>query len=243
MDSYFEVKPFTSANLSPVTVLLRKTPFRVGMKLEAVDRQYPGLFCVASILRVTGDELLLYFDGWSRKYNYWCRFNSPEIRPIYTCEKNHVSLQPPNRSEGARDQWNSGKGDWESYLANTGSSTLPDEDFSPLFLPQSGSRMFALSELSARVLLFYRMDTSKLPGQLRKRMQNPLTCSKCETTFLVGWASVCMFTCQEMLNPSPTHKYSPNRASILCSQKCAALFSTDFPQANKFIGIGSPNWD
>ena len=216
--SPFDCKPLPSDCPSP------ENPFRAGMKLEAVDFYYPNLYCVASILRVTGDELLICFDGWSDVSNYWCRFNSPEIRPIHTCQKNGIHLRCPGYGDGARDLWRSSNGDWEEYLLNTGSSALLEEEFSPLFLPESDSRVFTLTEFSARVLLFYQMDISKLPTQLQERIQNPKTCSKCETKFLIGWKSVRMFT-----KLSRIYMNNVDRTGIFCSQKCAAIFSVDLP--------------
>lgn len=45
--------------------------FRVGMKLEAVDRKNPGLVCVASVTDVIDDHFLVHFDNWDDTYDYW----------------------------------------------------------------------------------------------------------------------------------------------------------------------------
>jgi hypothetical protein len=69
--------------------------FRVGMKVEAVDRKFPGLVCVATIYEVLSDQVHVYFDGWNHNYDYWCRCDSPEIQPIGTCAKIGLALQIP----------------------------------------------------------------------------------------------------------------------------------------------------
>lgn len=42
----------------------RSNFFKVGMKLEAVDRKYPHVISPASILEVKGDQILIGFDGY-----------------------------------------------------------------------------------------------------------------------------------------------------------------------------------
>lgn len=65
------------------------------MKLEAVDRHHPSLVCVATICDVKGSKLLIHFDGWTDKYDYWCDKDSDEIRPVGWCKRNGVALQAP----------------------------------------------------------------------------------------------------------------------------------------------------
>lgn len=70
--------------------------FKVGMKLEAVDRVNPHLTCVATITDINSKgELLIHFDGWTTTYDYWCRPDTSDIHPKGWCSKNQVSLQPP----------------------------------------------------------------------------------------------------------------------------------------------------
>lgn len=89
--------------------------FRAGMKVEALDRQYPGLvwyvfvvdsyyctrwkeshFCsVATIQEVKSDRVQVYFDGWNHNYDYWCCYDSPEIQPIGTWVQVGSTLQTP----------------------------------------------------------------------------------------------------------------------------------------------------
>ena len=67
----------------------------MGMKLEAVDRQHPSLICVATVADIKGSKLLIHFDGWTDKYDYWCNNDCDEIHPIGWCKRNSVVLQAP----------------------------------------------------------------------------------------------------------------------------------------------------
>ena len=195
--------------------------FRVGMKLEAVDRQYPTLYCVASIIRIVGDELLIHFDGWESNFDYWCHYRSPEIRPIGTCELHKKPLQPPNTHDGALVKWG---GSWECYLKNTGATTLQSEKFFPLYLPERDDTVFCLFELCARALLSdERVDISVLPPKVLKLLQNCNMCTICATKFLRGWKCIQMFTCQAML----THKTFTYKTRIVCCDACAVIFTKD----------------
>ena len=191
-------------------------PFRVGMKLEASDRKFPTLYCVATVIRVVGDELLVYFDGWVHTYDYWCRYTTPEIRPIGTCKENIRTLQPPHSLGGARANW--GKEGWTDYLRNTGAPTLPSEKFFPLYLSQTNENICSLFELTARLLLTDEtVYISSLPQVRQRELQEARICSVCGKKFLKGWKAVRMFSSQE--------KLSRDGCGLLCSQTCAVHFS------------------
>ena len=67
------------------------------MKLEAKDRQYPTLTCVASITDInTSGDLLIHFDGWNNSYDYWCKPNTTDIHPPMWSGKTGRQLQAPN---------------------------------------------------------------------------------------------------------------------------------------------------
>ena len=72
------------------------TGFRVGMKLEAVDRKHSSLMCVASIAGLTDSRILVHFDSWDEVYDYWADASSPYIHPVGWCHHNGHSLTPPN---------------------------------------------------------------------------------------------------------------------------------------------------
>ena len=69
--------------------------FRVGMKLEAVDRKNTVLICVATVADILGDKVLVHFDGWEDVYDYWCDITSPYIHPVGWCQENGHTLSPP----------------------------------------------------------------------------------------------------------------------------------------------------
>ena len=70
--------------------------FRIGMKLEAVDKLNTVLTCVSTVADVLGDRLLIHFDGWEDSYDYWCDPSSPYIHPVGWCQENGKPLSPPN---------------------------------------------------------------------------------------------------------------------------------------------------
>lgn len=72
------------------------TGFRVGMKLEAVDRKHSSLVCVASVADVMDSRILVHFDSWDDVYDYWADVSSPYIHPVGWCHHNGHSLTPPN---------------------------------------------------------------------------------------------------------------------------------------------------
>jgi len=71
--------------------------FRVGMKLEAADKKNnTEITCVATVLDVLGDRILIHFDGWDNIYDYWCDPSSPHIHHVGWCQENGKPLSPPN---------------------------------------------------------------------------------------------------------------------------------------------------
>ena len=70
--------------------------FQVGMKLEAKDRQYPTLICVATITDISDDKILIHFDNWGVNYDYWCELTTTDIHPVGWCSRHNHALQPPN---------------------------------------------------------------------------------------------------------------------------------------------------
>ena len=66
------------------------------MRLEAKDRLNPSLMCVANIANIKDDQLLINFDGWTSRYDYWCAPDCVDIHPRGWCRKNSKELQAPN---------------------------------------------------------------------------------------------------------------------------------------------------
>ncbi|CAL8073145.1 unnamed protein product [Calicophoron daubneyi] len=69
--------------------------FKVGDKLEAVDRRNTQLICPASVGAVDGQHILVSFDGWSGAFDYWTRFDSRELFPVGWCKRADYPLQFP----------------------------------------------------------------------------------------------------------------------------------------------------
>lgn len=71
--------------------------WKVGMRLEAVDRANPHLTCVASVLEVVDDQVTITFDGWGNGYDYTTEASNDDLHPIGYCQFNETErvLQPP----------------------------------------------------------------------------------------------------------------------------------------------------
>ena len=74
--------------------------FECGMKLEAKDRLNPHLVAVATIAAIQDGQLLIHFDGWSDRFDYWCSPDCTDIHPPMWCGKNGTSVMPPNGYNG-----------------------------------------------------------------------------------------------------------------------------------------------
>lgn len=67
-------------------------PFKVGMKLEAVDLIDPRYVCAATVARVAGWLLRITFDGWTDEFDQWIDCESPDIYPAGWCEINGLAV-------------------------------------------------------------------------------------------------------------------------------------------------------
>ncbi|XP_047403844.1 polycomb protein SCMH1 isoform X8 [Sciurus carolinensis] len=97
----FLLKTLNGAEMAPLRIFHKEPPspshnfFKMGMKLEAVDRKNPHFICPATIGEVRGSEVLVTFDGWRGAFDYWCRFDSRDIFPVGWCSLTGDNLQPP----------------------------------------------------------------------------------------------------------------------------------------------------
>jgi hypothetical protein len=105
--------------------------WRVGAKLEAIDRQYPHLVAVASVLEVRPDwnMVLITFDGWSPRFNYWVSPCSTDVAPVGTCATMGVVLEAPRQYQGTFT--------WSHYLHETSTEPVPTEGFGDRSLENS----------------------------------------------------------------------------------------------------------
>ncbi|KAM7542187.1 hypothetical protein Aperf_G00000011187 [Anoplocephala perfoliata] len=69
--------------------------FKKGDKLEAVDRHNAQLICPATIGEVSGQHVLVSFDGWSGNFDYWTRYDSRDLFPCGWCKLAGHALQSP----------------------------------------------------------------------------------------------------------------------------------------------------
>lgn len=99
----FLLKTLNGAEMAPVKIFKKEPPtprsnqFRVGMKLEAVDKKNPQLICAATVGAEKGDMIHVTFDGWRGAFDYWCRHDSRDIFPVGWCAKSGHPLQPPGQ--------------------------------------------------------------------------------------------------------------------------------------------------
>uniref|UniRef100_A0A8B9LQE3 L3MBTL histone methyl-lysine binding protein 3 n=1 Tax=Astyanax mexicanus TaxID=7994 RepID=A0A8B9LQE3_ASTMX len=97
--------------------------FRIGMKLEAVDKKNPSFICVATVTDLVESRFLVHFDDWDESYDYWCDATSPYIHPVGWCQENGKTLTTP---PGFPDTTSFS---WEKYLEETGSLPAPARAF------------------------------------------------------------------------------------------------------------------
>ncbi|XP_059508755.1 lethal(3)malignant brain tumor-like protein 1 isoform X2 [Stegostoma tigrinum] len=97
--------------------------FRVGMKLEAVDRMNPSLICVATVTDIVENRFLVHFDNWDDTYDYWCEASSPYLHPVGWCQQHGKQLTPPQGYPHPEHF------SWDRYLEETGSSAAPARAF------------------------------------------------------------------------------------------------------------------
>ncbi|XP_066467297.1 lethal(3)malignant brain tumor-like protein 3 [Tiliqua scincoides] len=97
--------------------------FRVGMKLEAVDRKNPAFICVATVTDMVDNRFLVHFDNWDESYDYWCEAASPHIHPVGWCkEHRRILVTPPDYPDAKNFSW-------EKYLEETSSLPAPARAF------------------------------------------------------------------------------------------------------------------
>lgn len=69
--------------------------FKVGQKLEAVDKKNPQLICCATVDAIKDDQIHVTFDGWRGAFDYWCNYRSRDIFPAGWCARSCHPMQPP----------------------------------------------------------------------------------------------------------------------------------------------------
>ncbi|XP_061383547.1 uncharacterized protein LOC116767345 isoform X2 [Danaus plexippus] len=100
----------------------RPAGFRVGMKLEAEDREH-GMVCAATVADVRERRLLVHFDSWDDAYDCWLDPASPHIHPVGWAERNGIAITPPNYYKECESF------SWETYLSETMACAVPARAF------------------------------------------------------------------------------------------------------------------
>ena len=123
--------------------------FRVGMKLEAVDKANSTLVCVATVADIIDNWLLIHFDGWDDSYDYWTPINSPHIHPINWCRSKGRSLTPPKDYHKSSERFS-----WDDYLNETKSIPAPNRSFRmrPGSNFRPGMKLEAVDKLNPRFI-------------------------------------------------------------------------------------------
>lgn len=98
--------------------------FKVGMKLEALDRKNPHLICPATVGAVKDDMIFVTFDGWRGAFDYWCRYDSRDIFPVGWCKLSGHPLQPPG-NKGAKYKARPGNTSSSASVGSVSSPSIP----------------------------------------------------------------------------------------------------------------------
>ncbi|XP_003791977.1 sex comb on midleg-like protein 2 [Otolemur garnettii] len=149
----FLLRTLNGSEMAPAAFFKQEPPrpplnnFKVGMKLEAVDKKNPYLICPATIGNVRGDEVHITFDGWSGAFDYWCKYYSRDIFPVGWCRLTGDILQPPGTNVSATK--NTGKTQSSSKatqrsMQSSSKTALP----SPAQLPRRSGRIKASGSTS-----------------------------------------------------------------------------------------------
>uniref|UniRef100_A0A6J0TBC8 Sex comb on midleg-like protein 2 isoform X2 n=1 Tax=Pogona vitticeps TaxID=103695 RepID=A0A6J0TBC8_9SAUR len=140
----FLLRTLNGAEMAPASFFKKEPPkpspnsFKVGMKLEAIDRKNPYLICPATIGDVKGDEVFITFDGWRGAFDYWCKYDSRDIFPVGWCDLTGDALQPPGNSVSCAK--NSTKAQTSPSKVTRRSMQSPQKSASPGSVPAPRGR-------------------------------------------------------------------------------------------------------
>ncbi|KAF5279221.1 hypothetical protein FQR65_LT03469 [Abscondita terminalis] len=131
--------------------------FRVGMKLEAVDRKNSSLVCVATVVDMMDNRILVHFDSWDDIYDYWADPTSPYIHPVGWADQNGHSLTPPN------DYPNPDSFTWEQYLKEMKAIPAPVRAFKqrPVYGFKRGMRLECVDKRVPQLIRVATVDDTR----------------------------------------------------------------------------------
>ncbi|XP_077018999.1 lethal(3)malignant brain tumor-like protein 3 isoform X2 [Tamandua tetradactyla] len=126
--------------------------FRVGMKLEAVDKKNPAFICVATVTDMVDNRFLVHFDNWDESYDYWCEASSPHIHPVGWCREHRRTLITPPGYPNVKHF------SWDKYLEETNSLPAPARAFK-VKPPHGFQKKMKLEVVDKRNPMFIRVAT------------------------------------------------------------------------------------
>ncbi|OWK01855.1 L3MBTL3 [Cervus elaphus hippelaphus] len=126
--------------------------FRVGMKLEAVDKKNPAFICVATVTDMVDNRFLVHFDNWDESYDYWCEASSPHIHPVGWCKEHRRTLITPPGYPNVKHF------SWDKYLEETNSLPAPARAFK-VKPPHGFQKKMKLEVIDKRNPVFIRVAT------------------------------------------------------------------------------------
>ncbi|XP_033217699.1 polycomb protein Scm [Belonocnema kinseyi] len=125
----FLLKTLNGAEMAPAKVFKREprvprsNMFKVGHKLEAIDKKNPQLICTATVGAVKDASIHITFDGWRGAFDYWCDYDSRDIFPAGWCFKSGHPLQPPKQKSTGQNRFKSRTSNVLPVMAVSGSGS------------------------------------------------------------------------------------------------------------------------
>lgn len=94
---WFRYLKQTKSKPAPANLFSNRKPieFKVGMRLEAVDKRVPALIRPATIVAIDEYEIKVHYDGWPESHAYWFKDDSCDIHPVKWCKKTGHVLEYP----------------------------------------------------------------------------------------------------------------------------------------------------
>ncbi|XP_078679687.1 uncharacterized protein LOC144915298 isoform X2 [Branchiostoma floridae x Branchiostoma belcheri] len=101
------------------------------MRLESKDKKNPTMICVSTVMKVQPPseenkkcQVLIHFDGWTSRYDYWTDIDDPDLHPLGYCKASGIRLEKP---KGYGKQF-----DWEQYLQEENVDPVPFHVFNEM---------------------------------------------------------------------------------------------------------------
>ncbi|XP_065222020.1 polycomb protein Scm-like isoform X2 [Planococcus citri] len=139
----FLKKTLNGALMSPTNAFKPEPPtplqnyFKIGQKLEAVDKKNPHLICPATVSDVKDDQIFITFDGW--KGAFWCPYYDRDIFPVGWCAKSGHPVQPPKSINSANKI--KSRVQVVSPIPQTDNSSQPSSSAHPIHVTPSSSQV------------------------------------------------------------------------------------------------------